>query len=79
MVWKTLIFRGFRRLVLVGWCSVRLMATRKNYTRVVGGLQIGGVLRGGERGHIKTESCSLLAFYALNARERAVLSDCGPP
>jgi len=65
MVWKTLIFRGFRRLVPVGCCSVRLVATRKNYTRVGGAVQIGGVLRSGERDHIKQNHVHYRKFKAL--------------
>src|SRR5699024_8813684 len=65
MVWKTLIFRGFRRLVPVGCCSVRLVATRKNYTRVGKAVQIGGVLRSGERDHIKQNHVHYRKFKAL--------------
>ncbi|UTM48661.1 hypothetical protein [Glutamicibacter mysorens] len=49
---KTLIFWGSAAVELRVFCSVLFSATRKNYTRVLGVLQIGGVVLAGDRAHL---------------------------
>ncbi|WP_235026381.1 hypothetical protein, partial [Glutamicibacter sp. JC586] len=52
-----LIFWGFVSDLHPVICSVLLSATRKNYTQVLGVVQIDGVLCNGDRAHLISSDC----------------------
>ncbi|KSU63048.1 hypothetical protein AS038_16150 [Arthrobacter sp. NIO-1057] len=62
---KPLIFWGFASDLHPVICSVLLSATRKNYTQVLGVVQIGDLVFPGDRAHLMTDALLDPRFLAV--------------
>jgi len=64
-----LIFWGFAAVSHPVISSVLFSATRKNYTQVLGGLQIGGVFFSGDRAHLIFDRRLKPVFMRIDVRK----------